>query len=452
MRVVELFSGAGGMSLGLRQVGFHILRAYDAWPVAVETYNRNVGNHAVVADLKDLLSTVPEIIGLAPDIICGGPPCQDYSSAGNRTEADNARLTLAFAMIVSIVRPQWFLMENVLGCARSTTWAEARAVLKRAGYGITESRVNASRYGVPQLRRRLFVIGRIGERDDFLASSIAAAASTKPMTLRDLFGATVPTAIYFPARSDARRSVWSSSEPAPTIRERSIRPIPHSYQAHPDDAALIQNGFVYSRPVRAGRGVRSIDEPFPTVTRTSWEKPGPKYLAEPHPGDPIAASETAVLTVTQASMIQGFPAWWIWRATNQRDILQMIANAVPSPVATALGRVILDREAGRTAPDISGGFLQWLVKRGRSKASARNVKASAGRVRRLLGGRTFDNLALELAALEAIPEFQAMRKATQSDLRQALRLLAEYLAARGQRRQMPRHATAQPLQVLAHAA
>ncbi|MCX8996244.1 DNA cytosine methyltransferase [Rhizobiaceae bacterium BDR2-2] len=452
MRVVELFSGAGGISLGLRRAGFDILKAYDAWPVAVENYNRNVGNHAVVADLKDLLSTIPEILGLAPDMIAGGPPCQDYSSAGNRTEADNARLTLAFALIVATVRPRWFMMENVIGCAKSSTWAEARAILKRAGYGITESRINASRYGVPQSRRRLFVIGRIGERDDFLASSIAATASAQPMTLRDLFGAITPAAIYFPATSEARRSIWGPDEPAPTIRERSIRPIPTSYQPHPDDAALIRNGYVYSRPVRAGRGVRSIDEPFPTVTRTAWERPTPRYLSAPHPGDPVAAVDTAVLTVHQISRIQGFPVSWEWRASAKQDILQMIANAVPAPVATALGRVILDREAGRTAPDISGGFLQWLHKRGKSKASARNVKASAGRARRLLGGRTFNNLALEISALESLPEFQAMRKATQSDLRQALRLLAEYQAKGKQRRQKPRQATAQPIEGFAEAA
>ncbi len=440
------------MSLGLRQAGFDILRAYDAWPVAVENYNRNIGNHARVADLSDLLSTVPEILRLAPDMICGGPPCQDYSSAGNRREADNARLTLAFAMIVATVRPQWFMMENVIGCAKSATWAEARTILKRAGYGITESKINASRYGVPQSRRRLFVIGRVGERDDFVASSIAAAASAHPMTIRDLFGVSVPAAMFFPATSDARRSVWSSDEPAPTIRERSIRPIPASYQPHPDDAAIIQNGFVYSRPVRAGRGVRSIDEPFPTITRTSWERPGPKYLSSPHPADPIAASETVALSIAQASRIQGFPTGWTWHSSNQRDILQMIANAVPAPVATALGRIILDREAGRAAPAIEGRFLQWLHKRGRSKASARNVKASAGRARRMLGGRTFDNLTLEIVALETLPEFQVMRKATQSDLRQALRLLAEYQASRSQKAKKERRASAPPASSFAEAA
>jgi hypothetical protein len=74
-------------------------------------------------------------------------------------------------------------------------------------------------------------------------------------------------------------------------------------------------------------------------------------------------------------------------------------QTVPAPAATAIGRVILDREAVTTAPAISGGFLQWLHKCGRAKASARNVEASAGRARRLVGGCTFDNLALEIAAL-----------------------------------------------------
>ncbi|KAB2700396.1 DNA cytosine methyltransferase [Ochrobactrum sp. Kaboul] len=453
MRVVELFSGAGGMSLGLKEAGFEIVRAYDAWPVAVRNYNLNIGgNHAKVADLGDLLGIVPELLKLAPDMICGGPPCQDYSSAGRREEADNARLTLAFAVLVATVRPRWFLMENVINAMKSATWRQARTILKAAGYGLTESKIDASRYGVPQSRRRLFVIGRQGERDGFLASSIAAAAAPEPMTLRDLFGATTPAAVYFPATSDARRSIWGPDEPAPTIRERSIRPLPVSYRPHPDDAALLENGHVYSRPVRAGRGVRSIDEPFPTITRTAWERPTPRYLSSPHPADPVAASSTAVLSIDQISRIQGFPAWWKWETSAKRDKLQMIANAVPPSVAAVIGCAIFDREAGRSTPEIQGGFSQWLIRRGRSRPSARNVKSLAGRARRLLGGRTFDNPTLEIAALETLPEFQAMRKATQSDLRQGLRLLAEYQASRGQRQKGKRPPTAQPTEGFAEAA
>lgn len=439
------------MSLGLKQAGFEIVKAFDAWPVAVENYNRNIGSHTKVADLGDILGIVPELLRLAPDMICGGPPCQDYSSAGRREEADNAKLTLAFAILVATVRPAWFMMENVTNAAKSSTWQEARKVLKAAGYGLTESKLDAARYGVPQSRRRLFVVGRQGERDGFLASSIAAAA-TRPMTLRDMFGSTVPAAMYFPATSDARRSIWGPDEPAPTIRERSIRPLPVSYRPHPDDAALVENGFVYARPVRAGRGVRSIDEPYPTVTRTASERPGPKYLSSPHPADPIAASSTAVLTIDQISRIQGFPAWWKWEASSKRDILQMIANAVPAPVAASIGRAILDREEGRSTPEILGGFLQWLVRRGRSRQSARNTKSLAGRARRLLGGRTFSVLALELAALESVEEFKAMKRNPQSDLRQALRLLAEYQVEGHQRRKRPRQIDAQPIGELDKAA
>lgn len=440
------------MSLGLRQAGFDIVKAFDAWPLAVDTYNRNIGPHAAVADLGDFLGIIPELLALAPDMIAGGPPCQDYSSAGRREEADNARLTLAFAVLVATVRPRWFLMENVINAAKSATWTQARAILKAAGYGLTESRIDASRYGVPQSRRRLFVVGRQGERDGFLASSIAVAAAPQPMTIRDLFGADTPPAMFFPATSSARRSVWGGDEPAPTIRERNIRPLPVSYQPHPDDAALIENGFVYSRPVRAGRGVRSVDEPFPTVTRTAWERPTPRYLSSPHPADPIAASSTAVLTIPQISRIQGFPIWWRWEATAKRDVLQMIANAVPAPVAFTIGNTILDREEGRSAPAIEGRFLDWLTKRGRSRQSARNVKHLAGKARQLLGGRTFAVPALELAALEAVAEFQAMRGNPKSDLRQALRLLAEYQAEGHQRRQRPRQIAAQPIDELRRAA
>lgn len=453
MRVVELFCGAGGMSLGLKHAGFDIVAAFDAWPVAVANYNRNLGgDRGQVRDLGDLLGVVPELLKLAPDLIAGGPPCQDYSSAGRREEADNARLTLAFAILVATVRPRWFLMENVVTAQKSTTWVEARSILKRAGYGLTEAKIDASRYGVPQSRRRLIVIGRQGERDGFIASSIAAAAAPHPMTLRDLFGVATPAAMYFPATSDARRSIWGPDESAPTIRERSIRPIPASYKPHPDDAALIENGFVYSRPVRAGRGVRSVDEPFPTVTRTAWERPTSRYMSAPHPADPIAASETVVLTVDQISRIQGFPTWWRWVASAKRDTLQMIANAVPAPVAFAIGRVILDREEGRSAPAIEGRFLEWLVRQGRSRQSARNIKFLAGKARRLLGGKTFAALALELAALESVEDFMRMKRNPQSDLRQALRLLSKYQAEGEQRRQRIRRTPHIETRLLAEAA
>jgi len=431
VQAVELFCGAGGMSCGLRDAGIRVISAYDAWPVAVRNYNFNLGrDHAKVVDLNHLLGIVPEIMRLAPDMICGGPPCQDYSLAGKREEGQNASMTIAFAIAVTTVRPEWFLMENVLQVQKSQAWAEAKAMLKRAGYGISESKVNAAYYGVPQARRRMFIVGRLGEKDGFLQSAIAERASAKPMSLRQFFGAHVPEAVYFPATSDARRSFYSADEPAPTIRERSIRPLPSMHRYHPADIALLENGHVYSRPVRGGRGVRTIDEPISTITRTSWERPTPRYLSAPHPDDPVCASETAVLDVRQISRIQGFPAGWGWIATAKRDILQMIANAVPAPVAQVLGEVILERHRAESIPAIEGRFVDWLALNGRNRATARNIKANVNRARRLLSGRTFAKLDDELTALDLATGFDELSKTTKSDLRRALTLLSEFEVAK----------------------
>lgn len=419
------------MSRGLVDAGFEVVRAYDAWPAAVETYRRNIGPHVIEADLNDLLSIVPQISALAPDIVCGGPPCQDYSLAGRRQEGKNASMTIAFAIAVTTVRPQWFLMENVTQAQKSQAWAEARAMLKRAGYGLSETKINAAYYGVPQSRRRFFVIGRLGEKDGFLQSAVAAKASVAPMTLRQFF--TSPSS-----------KVPILDMPGP-LRE---------LQSYSADTALLENGYVFSRPVRGGRGVRSIDEPFPAVTRTSWERPGPKYRNAPHPDDPIPADLTAALTRDQASRIQGFPAAWRWTATSQRDILQMLANAVPAPVARSIGDVILERHRGQSVPAIEGRFVDWLVRGGRNRATAHNLKANVGRARRLLGGRTFADVGHELIALETAPGFDALPKNTRCDLRRALAVLAEFEASKLQKPRRPRRSVAsaylEPESVEAH--
>jgi DNA (cytosine-5)-methyltransferase 1 len=382
LKVVELFCGAGGLSLGLLNAGFDVVGAFDQWPLAVETYRCNVGDHVVEADLSKVVGIVPRILRLQPDLISAGPPCQDYSVAGRRQEGSNADLTVAFAIIVATVRPEWFIFENVVSASKSKAWTEARLILERAGYGISESRLKMEHYGVPQQRRRLVSIGRLGERHHFLEANIAAAADTHPMTL----------ATYFQA----------------------------------DDPSISGSAYVYCRPLRAGRGVRSTNEPFVTVTRTSWERPTRRYLSAPHPSDPVPASQALWLNTDQLSQIQGFPPNWNWGVASRHDIMQMIANAVPPPVAKRIGDVILTRAAGKTIPQVEGRFLDWLAKGERSRATARNIKANLSRAMRLLNGRTLSDPAQELAMLEAASGFEALGRATRSDLRQALKLYGEF--------------------------
>lgn len=427
MRAVELFAGAGGMSLGLKRAGLEVVAAYDAWQEAVDVYRANLGGYVRQADLKDIFSIAPEIIAQQPDLIAGGPPCQDFSPAGERVEGERAGLTRAFAMLVCIVRPRWFLMENVPQAARSDAWKDARAMLVKAGYGLTETKLDAAFYGVPQSRKRLFVVGRLGEADGFLESALVAARSAEATTVRDMLGDALGEAFYAHPRHPGKRGIWGVDEPAPTMRGSSRRPMPASYQPRPGDAALVEAGAFFTRPYYEGRGVRTLDEPAPAVIRTTRERPRPKYLANPHPADPVPVTAAAVLTQEQVSRIQGFPSGWDWSAAGVRDVDQMIANAVPAALAEAIGRTILAREAGESIPEIQGRFGQWLRRsRGFGGQAVRNGKSRVNRARRLLGGRTFPDLATELAALDAVEAFAVLPTGTRSDLRKALRLYREW--------------------------
>ncbi|QDL99523.1 DNA cytosine methyltransferase [Rhodopseudomonas palustris] len=427
VRTVELFCGAGGMSLGFKRAGFELVQAYDSWDKAVEIYRRNLGGSVWQADLKDIFRIGPMLATLAPDILIGGPPCQDFSAAGERVEGERAALTRAFAMLVAIVRPRWFVMENVPLAARSQAWIDARAMLVKAGYGLTEAKLDASYYGVPQRRRRLFVIGRLGEQDGFLESALAAARSPRSMTIRDMIGDALGDACHFQPCVSGTRGIWTTDGPAPTICRDSRRSIPPNYRPHPTDSVLIEAGAFYTRPYYEGRGVRTLDEPAPAVIRTTRERPRPHYLANPHPADPVPAATAAVLTQKQVSRIQGFPIEWDWSSAGSRDTDQMIANAVPAPLAEAIGRVILAREAGDTIPEIQGQFGQWLRQQhGFSKAVVRNAKTRLNRARRLLDGRTFANASIEIAMLEATEGFLCLPTGTRSDLRKALHLYREW--------------------------
>lgn len=387
----------------------------------------NTGKQVHKTDLNDIANTAFLITG-RPDIIAGGPPCQDFSKAGNREEKTNARLTPIYAMTIAVLRPEWFIFENVDRAPYYRSYQQARSTWKRAGYGLTEVYIDCSHYGVPQRRIRFLCIGRLGERDGFLESAIRDAASPSPMTVRDML--------------NPRR--------------------------HPEDQELLENGYFWARPWSGksgqvgGRGVRSIDEPCPTIIRTTHEAPGPSYVA--HPDDAIKAKHAHQLSLEQVARIQGFPVDFDFRGKKVkrsrdgwtgREVAQMIANAVPSPTAAIIGRVILARNDsdGDDIPAMRGGFAEFLKKpnpkTGRkgltSKASIANVLSSVNRARRMLGGRTFASAAEELAALERTTPFsflpiEARRKGanvkdfkkgtlsvkSKSDLRAALRLYREF--------------------------
>lgn len=241
MRVIDLFAGCGGMSLGFENAGFDVVAAFDNWDAAITIYEHNFSHPIYKKDLGTD-DVIQQITDLHPDLIMGGPPCQDYSIAGKRELGKRANLTIRFAEIVSAVKPMWVVFENVYNIERFSTVTVLKRMLFDAGYGITTRVLDASRCGVPQKRQRFFLIGKLGEKNGFLDEILISNLSNKQMTVRDYLGDTLETEFYYMhPRSYNRRAVFSIDEPAATIRGIN-RPIPENYKRHHADKADIHDG------------------------------------------------------------------------------------------------------------------------------------------------------------------------------------------------------------------
>lgn len=289
LETIDLFSGCGGMSLGFQNAGFNISAAYDNWKAAVKIYEKNFNHPIYQMDLNDVEAT-NRIKDAKPGIIIGGPPCQDFSIAGNRNMGERANLTIRFAHIISEVRPEWFVMENVYNIERMPVLPQAVQIIKDSGYGITTRVLDASRCGVPQKRNRFFMIGHLNDQDGFLNEIIDANLSESQMTVYDYLGDSLGTEFYYMhPRSYNRRAVFSIHEPSATIRGVN-RPIPDGYKKHHADKAEISEG------------VRS-------------------------------------LTFKERSYIQTFPEEFVFEG-SKTEVEQAIGNAVPVKLAEFVARCL----------------------------------------------------------------------------------------------------------------
>lgn len=303
MNAVDLFCGCGGLSLGFLRSGINIVGAFDNWDDALAVYQSNFSHPVIKCDLGDEKLAISQIRKFNPDIIIGGPPCQDFSSAGKRNEnGGRGDLTLSYAKIVSAIRPEWFLMENVSRIVKTNKFIEAKEIFKKAGYGLTYTILDASLCGVPQKRKRFIMVGKLHEKDGFLDEELKNQLAEKEMTVADYFGDKLKLKFYYRhPRSYVRRGIFSINEPSPTIRGVN-RPMPAGYTIHSND------------PVKSLKGIRP-------------------------------------LTTRERSMIQTFPEdfCFLGNKTNQE---QMIGNAVPVNLGSFVAKAILNH-VGEPVCDIS---------------------------------------------------------------------------------------------------
>ncbi|MDE0067256.1 MAG: DNA (cytosine-5-)-methyltransferase [Acidimicrobiaceae bacterium] len=293
LRAVDLFCGCGGLSKGLISAGIDVAEAYDCWPQALETYVHNIGGHAVEFDLSDVDATSERISSLAPDLVVGAPPCQDFSTAGKRIEAGHANLTIAFGRILARCKPPAFLMENVPQVRLSETYKRMRQTVSAEGYTVVETVLDASWYGVPQIRRRFFAFGYLGNGDqgERFEQYLDAKKATQRLTVKQYMGGEINIEFYYRhPRNYSRRSVFSVHEPSPTVR--------------------------------------GVNRPVP-----------PKYAGNHL--DSVPPSEVRPLTTRERGRVQTFPIEWEWDGRNRNaDTELQIGNAVPVQLAERVAEAV----------------------------------------------------------------------------------------------------------------
>lgn len=336
--ILDLFCGAGGLSLGFEKAGFNVVKAIDIDPHAVNTYNFNRKDK--VAEVKSILDIDKEYIkSLGPiDGIIGGPPCQGFSIANGQRIIDDDRNKLyrEYFRILEETRPKFFIIENVTGLLTLAKGAVKDDILRRAkdlGYNVEYKTVNASLYGVPQVRMRVIFVG-IHEScttDKFVFPEGNAA----PVSIEDAIG-DLPS---LDNGEDNSRYVHSpKTEYQKMIRDGMTVLHNHILSVHKEETkktiALIPEGKrVCDLPeeLRGGRKyealMRKMDRKKPALTIDTGHRTYFHY------------QELRIPSTREVARLQSFPDSYVFIGPRN-DQQKQVGNAVPPMLARIIAEAI----------------------------------------------------------------------------------------------------------------
>lgn len=336
-RLLDLFCGAGGLSLGFERAGFSVVKAIDIDPWAISTYNHNRKDK--VAEVMDVSTLSNEKIHeLGPiDGIIGGPPCQGFSTAGQRIiDDDRNKLYREYFRILEEVRPKFFIIENVTGILTFAKGLVKDDIIKRAsdlGYNISYKVLDTSSFGVPQVRLRVIFIGVLKEisNEEFNFP----VGNCKPITIEDAIG-------DLPLLDSGELVSAYSCEPKTKyqkeIRDGMTELHNHVLSKHSEDtkktiSMIPEGGSIMDLPVeqRGGRNyhalLRKMDRSKPSLCIDTGHRTYFHY------------EELRIPSTREVARLQSFPDSYVFLGPRN-DQQKQVGNAVPPIFAEAIAKSI----------------------------------------------------------------------------------------------------------------
>lgn len=355
---IDCFAGAGGLSLGLRRAGFALRAAFDNDPAAMRTYVRNLGDHGFVARAEEITADgVLERARLAPgecSLIAGGPPCQGFSVQRRGTDVDDRNgMVLEFLRIVLGVRPVMFLMENVSAIAGKRGRHYLQEITRRAqdaGYRIHSRILDAAEFGVPQRRRRMFIVGELDDGYEYFAFPAPRHSAENFVTVRQAIA-------DLPSPAEDRGIPNHEADKISALNRLRISHVPPGggrehippelrLPCHTVSVARIGHRNVYGR--------LDWDSPAGTITTKCNSFTRGKFA---HP------QEDRNITMREAARLQSFPDAFVFEG-DKVAVAHQIGNAVPPLLAEQIGCSLIQaleaRAARRGRPASSGQLALGL--------------------------------------------------------------------------------------------
>ena len=342
---ISLFTGAGGMDVGFEKAGVNVVFANEIMKEAAETYLANHPNCRLVNDdINNVLDELDEYKGM--DLVFGGPPCQGFSVAGKMDPDDErSKLIFTFLDVVEKVHPKAFVMENVEALGKLEKWEPVRLkYLERArnlGYNCRPFILNATEYGVPQKRERVFFIGVKDNLDPFFEyhiESLIEDQKNKAPFIRELLKPLGRAGTEKNPKTCTAKITFATN---PVMRKSPYAGMYFNGQGRPINVDEYANTLPASM---GGNKTPFVDEDYLYGdAEEDWVVHYHKGLQDGSitPVFEEAPSRLRRITINEALLIQTFPEDYVFKG-NKGRIYTQIGNAVPCKLAEAVAKAVIN--------------------------------------------------------------------------------------------------------------